>query len=160
MLTVKAELSDSLKLVSVSGYDSGLYLNSPTDCDGTPFRGCSIGYRSNFNAFNQDLRFDYDSGPFKMIVGGFYGRDSITANNTPDFFNALSDVSAAVGLPSSCFNPAGGFNGAGLSLGSLPTGIRATQHFKQVRTSWAIYGEGSYEVTPNDQVHCGSALHH
>jgi iron complex outermembrane receptor protein len=76
VLTVKADLADNLKLVSVSGYDSGLYLNSPTDCDGTPFRGCSIGYRSNFHAYNQDLRFDYDSGPFKMIVGGFYGKMS------------------------------------------------------------------------------------
>jgi iron complex outermembrane recepter protein len=148
VMTVKADLADNLKLVSVSGYDSGLYLQANTDCDATPFRGCSIGYRSNFDAFNQDLRLDYNSGPFKMIVGGFYGKDSITANNVPDFFNSLSDVRAAVGLPASYFNPAGGFNGAGLSATSLPTGIRATQHFKQVRTSWALYGEGSYEISP------------
>ena len=30
----------------------------------------------------------------------------------------------------------------------MPTGITATQHFKQVRKSYAIYGEGSYELTP------------
>ncbi|WP_324741719.1 TonB-dependent receptor [Tsuneonella sp. CC-YZS046] len=158
VLTVKAELTDSLNLTSISGYDSGRYLNSPTDCDGTPFRGCSIGYESNFNAFNQDVRLDYGDGPFKMIVGAYYGRDSITADNRPDFFNSLRDVNAAFGalgaydaIPGgwqSYFNPAGGFNGTALSASSLPTGITATQHFKQVRKSWAIYGEGSFEVTP------------
>ncbi|HMO67717.1 MAG TPA: TonB-dependent receptor, partial [Novosphingobium sp.] len=155
VLTIKADLTDTLKLVSVSGYDSGLYLQANTDCDATPFRGCSIGYRSTFNAFNQDLRLDYGDGPFKMIVGGFYGKDSITARNLPDFFNSLSDVRAAVGLPASWFNPAGNFNGAGLSAASLPTGIRATQNFKQVRTSWALYGEGSYEVTPTVKLTAG-----
>src|SRR3546814_2254158 len=51
-------------------------------------------------------------------------------------------------LPASYFNPGGAFNGAGLSAGSLPTGIRATQHFSQKRTSYAAYGEASYEITP------------
>ncbi len=158
VLTLKAELTDNLNLTSISGYDSGRYLNSPTDCDGTPFRGCSIGYESHFDAFNQDVRLDYGDGPFKMIGGAYYGRDSITADNTPDFFNSLRDVNAAFGslgaydaIPGgwqSYFNPAGGFNGTALSAGSLPTGITATQHFKQVRKSWAIYGEGSFEVTP------------
>lgn len=148
VLTVKAELGNDINLTSTSGYDSGLYVNGPTDCDATPFRGCSIGYRSEFNAFNQDLRIDFGSGPFKGILGAFYGRDEITANNTPDFFNSLSDVRAAVGLPATYFNPAGGFNGAGLSATSLPTGIRATQNFTQIRKSWAIYGEASYELTP------------
>ena len=158
MLTVKADLSDQIKLISTSGYDSGRYLNSPTDCDATPFRGCSIGYESNFNAFNQDLRFDYDGGPFKMILGAFYGRDSITADNKPDFFNSLRDVNAVLGSAGAYdlvpggwqawFNPGGGFSGTALSAASIPTGITATQHFKQVRKSYAIYGEGSYELTP------------
>lgn len=159
VLTIKAELTDELNLTSISGYDSGLYLNSPTDCDATPARLCSIGYKSTFNAFNQDLRLDYGNGPFKLIVGGYYGRDSITANNKPDFFNVLRDVNAALGglgvydlVPGGAagwFNPGGGFSAQGvLSPTSLPTGITATQHFKQVRKSWAIYGEGSYELTP------------
>ncbi|MDT0508439.1 TonB-dependent receptor domain-containing protein [Novosphingobium sp. MMS21-SN21R] len=141
------ELSDNLKLVSITGYDDGLYQQTATDCDASPLRLCSIGYRSGFHAFNQDLRLDYNGGRFKMIVGAYYGKDSVTADNTPDFFNFTSDVRTAVGLPASYFNPGGAFNGAGLSAGSLPTGIRATQHFKQERDSFAIYGEGSFEVT-------------
>jgi iron complex outermembrane receptor protein len=147
VFTADIELSDSLRVVSITGYDSGLYSQSQTDCDATPLRLCSIGYRSSFHAFNQDLRFDYNAGPFKLIVGGYYGRDSVTADNTPDFFNVLSDINKAVGLPSSYFNPGGNFNGTLLSATSLPTGIRGKQHFTQVRTSYAIYGEGSYKLT-------------
>lgn len=142
------ELSDNLKLVSITGYDDGLYQQTATDCDATPLRLCSIGYKSKFHAFNQDVRLDYNGGRFKMIVGAYYGKDTVTADNTPDFFNFTSDVRAAVGLPNTYFNPGGAFNGTALSAGSLPTGIRANQHFKQIRDSYAIYGEGSYEVTP------------
>jgi iron complex outermembrane receptor protein len=149
VFNAKIRLSDHLKLISITGYDSGLYSQTPnTDCDATPLRLCSIGYRSSFHAFNQDVRFDYERGALKFILGGYYGKDSITADNTPDFFNILSDIRNAVGLPSSYFNPAGNFNGTLLSATSLPTGIRATQHFKQERTSYAVYGEGSYKITP------------
>jgi iron complex outermembrane receptor protein len=144
-----------LKLVSITGLDDGLYQQTSTDCDGTPLRLCSIGYKSKFNAFNQDVRFDYNGGAFKVIVGAYYGRDSVTADNTPDFFNFTSDVRAAVGLPASYFNPGGAFNGAGLSAGSLPTGIRGIQHFKQNRESYAAYGEGSFEVTPTFKITAG-----
>lgn len=149
------ELNDRLKLVSITGLDDGLYEQTQTDCDATPMRLCSIGYKSRFHAFNQDVRLDFNGGAFKAIVGAYYGKDSITADNTPDFFNFTSDVRAAVGLPATYFNPGGGFNGTALSAGSLPTGIRATQHFKQERDSYAVYGEGSYEVTPKLKITLG-----
>lgn len=151
----RIELTDTLKLVSITGLDDGLYQQTSTDCDATPLRLCSIGYKSRFHAFNQDLRLDYNGGRFKMIVGAYYGKDTVTADNTPDFFNFLSDVRAAVGLPSTYFNPGGAFNGTALSATSLPTGIRATHHFRQIRDSYAIYGEGSFEVTPKVKVTAG-----
>lgn len=151
----RIELSDRLKLISVSGIDDGLYSQTQTDCDAAPIRLCALGYRSKFSAFNQDIRLDFDGGPFRAIVGAFYGKDKVTADNRPDFFNFLSDVTTAVGLPPSYFNPGGAFNGAGLSAGSLPTGIRATQHFSQKRTSYAAYGEASYEITPALKVTAG-----
>lgn len=155
VLTAKIELNDALKLISITGYDSGLYSQSSTDCDATPMRLCSIGYRSKFHAFNQDVRLDLDADRFKMIVGAYYGKDTVVANNSPDFFNFTSDVRAALGLPATYFNPGGGFNGNGLSATSLPTGIRGTQHFKQDRKSYAIYGEGSYELTETLKVTAG-----
>ncbi len=155
VLTVKAELADRFNLTSITGYDSGLYLQTQTDCDSGPIRLCSNGYKSKFQAFNQDLRLDYSSGPFKLIAGGYYGWDSVTSDNDIDIFNFLSDVRAAVGLPATWFNPAGGFNGTALPAGSVPTGIRGEQHFKQNRKSWAVYGEGSYEITPTLKLTAG-----
>jgi iron complex outermembrane recepter protein len=155
VFTAKIDLADKIKLISISGYDSGLYSQDQTDCDAGPLRACSIGYRSSFNAFNQDVRIDYSGDKFKAIVGAFYGRDSITADNRPDFFNFTSDLRAAVGLPATYFNPGGAFNGAGLSAASLPTGIRALQHFKQVRKSYAFYGEGSYKLTDTIKITAG-----
>src|SRR3546814_16152694 len=87
-------------------------------CSSDLLRLCAIVYRSEFNAFNQDVRFDYDGGPFKAILGAFYGSDQVIADNGPDFFNFLSYVPAALGLPGTSFNPCGAFNGAGLSAGS------------------------------------------
>lgn len=146
VFTAKIDVSDNVKLVSVSGYDSGLYSQLNTDCDATPLRACSIGYKSTFNAFNQDVRIDYSGDRLKFIIGAFYGKDSITASNRPDFFNFLRDVNAAVGSAPGYFNPGGNF-GALMPVGSLPTGITATQNFNQKRTSTAIYGEASFEIT-------------
>jgi iron complex outermembrane receptor protein len=146
VFTAKVTLSDGLKLISVSGFDSGHYEQSSTDCDGTPLSLCAIGYDSVFHAFNQDVRLDYSGGRLKVIGGVFFGADSVTSNNTPNFFNFLSDVNAAVGNPKTYFNPGGNF-GAVLPPGSLPTGIRATEHFRQNRQSGAIYSEGSYQIT-------------
>lgn len=142
------DLTDNLRLISISGYDDGRYFQSSTDCDATPLRLCAISYGSDFEAFNQDVRLQYDGGQFNAIIGGYFGRDEITAFNKPDFFNFASDITAAFGLPTSYFNPGGAFNGAGLSAASLPTGIRAEQSFTQIRKSYAVYGEGNYEITP------------
>jgi iron complex outermembrane recepter protein len=147
VFNAKIRLADNLRLISVTGYDDGKYLQSSTDCDGTPLRLCAIGYGAKFHAFNEDTRLDFTSGKFKLIVGGYYGRDKLHADNHPDFFNFLSDLRAAVGLPDTYFNPGGSFNGTALSATSLPTGIRAVESYDQIRTSYAGYGEGSYQIT-------------
>ncbi len=154
VFNAKIRLNDDLRFISVTDYDDGRYLQSSTDCDGTPLRLCALGYESRFHAFNQDARLDFTHDKFKLIVGGYYGHDALVTDNHPDFFNFLSDVDAAVGLPASYFNP-GGNLGAALPAGSLPTGIRATQHFRQVRTSIAGYGEGSYQITPTIKLTLG-----
>jgi iron complex outermembrane receptor protein len=144
VLTARIAIADDLHLVSISGLDSGEYQQTSTDCDAQPLSLCEIGYDSKFRAFNQDVRLDFVAGPLKIIGGIFYGTDSVTANNTPNFFAFLSDINAAVGNPTTYFNPGGNF-GAALPPGSLPTGVNAREHFRQDRTSKAIYSEGSYE---------------
>jgi iron complex outermembrane receptor protein len=148
VFTGRFTLTDDLKLINITGYDSGLYEQSSTDCDATPLRLCAIGYQSRFEAWNEDARLDYSHGRLKAILGGYFGHDTIVSDNTPDFFNILSDVRSALGLPPSYFNPGGNFNGTLLPATALPTGIRATQHYKQVRESYAVYSEVNYKITP------------
>jgi iron complex outermembrane recepter protein len=159
-LDVRIELADHLKLISLTGYDGGLYQQTQTDCDATPLRMCSIGYNSTFHEFNQDIRLDYSGSRLKSIVGAFYGTDAMDTANTPDFFNFLSDIRAAMGLPASYFNPGGGLNGTALPADALPTGIRATQLYRQVRTSAAIYTESNYAVTPTLKITAGLRFTH
>lgn len=156
VFNAKIRLADDLRLISVTGYDDGRYLQSITECDGTPVRLCAIGYSAKFKAFNQDVRLDYTGGDLKLIVGGYYGRDRIDSDNRPDFFNFLSDVRAAVGLPASYFNPGGAFNGTALSATSLPTGIRARNQSTQIRKSYAVYGEGSYQIAEGLKITAGA----
>jgi len=165
VLRVKGRLADKLDVISVTGYDSGLYYQSPTtDCDGTPYSVCAIGYDSHFKAFNQDVRFDYHPGRLKVIVGGYFGWDKIVTQNTPNFFNFLSDLRNAVGLPTNYFNPGGALtsfctpNNA-IPCG-LPTGIRATQDYTQTRKSLAVYGEASYEITQTIKLTAGLRYTH
>ena len=149
VLTGKFDLSDSVNLTTITGYDEGEYAQLPnTDCDGTPYDFCSIGYQSKFRAFNQDVRINYDADRFNLIVGGYYGYDSITARNRPDFFNFLEPIVAALGFPDDYFDPGGAFGG-------FPSGIRGTQNNKQERRSLAFYTEGKYDVTDTVAVTLG-----
>ena len=69
------------------------------------------GYVASQN-FDKDLAKAKAQEALGWKVDFAYGKDSVTADNTPDFFNFTSDIIAAVGLPKSYFNP-----GAGLPLG-------------------------------------------
>ena len=151
VFNAKIELSDSINLTSISGYDrtrNGLL--PKIDCDGTPYNVCAIGYGTLSKSFNQDLRLDFTTDRFKAIVGAYYGWDKIVANNTPDFYGFLSDVNAAIGNPRTYFNP-----GASLNPAAFPTAIKATQDYTQERKSYAIYGEASYEVTDTIKITAG-----
>jgi len=147
-LTADIAINENTNIIALIGFDSGLYEQLPTtDCDGSPLALCTIGYDSEFDAFNIDLRINYESDRFNLIVGAFYGEDSLESNNRPNFFNFTRDVNAALGLPPTYFNPGGAFNGAGLSAVSTPTGITAIQSFEQDRDSYAFYAEANWDLT-------------
>lgn len=151
VLNAKFELSDSVNLTSITGYDKTRYgLLPKIDCDGTPFNVCAIGYASLSKSFNQDLRLDFSTDRFKGIVGLYYGWDKIVTNNTPDFYGFLSDVNAAIGNPKTYFNPAGLGREAGMA-----TALKAKQDYTQERKSYAIYGEASYEITDTVKITAG-----
>ncbi|MGB7405705.1 MAG: TonB-dependent receptor, partial [Pacificimonas sp.] len=99
-LTINANISDTLTLTSITGYDESSYQLSPFDCDGSPNDVCAIRYFSESTNLNQDLRLSYDNGDnFRFIVGGYYGVDKIDTVNEPDFFGFLRPLLQGAGVP-------------------------------------------------------------
>lgn len=105
-LNIKWEATDALTITSITGYDTGKYLNNPDDCDGGPADLCSIGFTSKSKNFNQDLRFSYSKGPLNVIAGLYYGKDTVKTVNYPDFFGVLRPLLLGAGLPGSFNNAA------------------------------------------------------
>jgi iron complex outermembrane receptor protein len=140
--TIHFDLTDTLTLTNITGYDSGRYAQvGRTDCDGTPISACSIGYDSHFEAINQDVRVNYTSNRLRGIVGFYYGWDQIRTRNTPNFYNFLDAIPHAA----TDFNPGGLLPVPPFS--AVPTGVEGVQRFRQTRKSWALYGEASFDVT-------------
>lgn len=105
-LNIKWDVSDQFSVTSITGYDTGDYINNPDDCDGGPADLCSIGLTSTSKNFNQDLRFSYSNDRLDIIAGLYYGRDKVKSVNYPDFFGALRPLLLGAGLPGSYNNAA------------------------------------------------------
>ncbi|WP_232003374.1 TonB-dependent receptor [Sphingopyxis sp. FD7] len=103
-LNISAELSDSLTLTSITGYDWGKYRNSPFDCDGSPNDVCALRYNSTSRNFNQDLRFSFNTDKLNLIAGLYYGKDTIKTRNEIDFFGVLEPLLRGAGVGNSFFN--------------------------------------------------------
>ncbi|MBW8811805.1 MAG: TonB-dependent receptor [Caulobacterales bacterium] len=105
-LNVAYELSDSVTLTSITGYDTGKYRNSPFDCDGSPNDVCSLRYFSSSKNFNQDLRVNYRSDRLTVVAGLYYGVDKVRTHNEIDFFGVLRPLLLGAGVPGGFFNAA------------------------------------------------------
>lgn len=103
-LSIAVELTDTLSVTSITGYDYGRYRNSPFDCDGSPNDVCALRYNSNSKNFNQDVRFNFSDGPLNLVAGLYYGEDTIDTRNEIDFFGVLEPVLRSFGIGNSFFN--------------------------------------------------------
>ncbi|UKK84451.1 TonB-dependent receptor [Sphingopyxis sp. BSN-002] len=103
-LNIAVDLSDTLSLTSITGYDTGKYRNSPFDCDGSPNSVCALRYNSVSKNFNQDLRLNYKGDRLNLVAGLYYGVDKIDTRNEIDFFGVLKPILLGAGAPSSFFN--------------------------------------------------------
>ena len=103
-LNVAYDISDSLSVTSITGFDRGTYRLSPFDCDGSPNDLCALRYNSTSTNFNQDLRFNYKSDKLNLVAGVYYGKDTIKTRNEIDFFGVLVPLLRSFGIPNSFFN--------------------------------------------------------
>ncbi|MFW2830088.1 TonB-dependent receptor [Sphingomonas sp. ID0503] len=112
------ELSDALKLTSITNYGGGKQ-NLTQAADGSPLDVLDITWRSNFRQFSEEARLNYEGDSLKLVAGGFYGWDRTVTRNT---FNIGGAIAPGVN---------GGFD----------------QTYRQVRRSYAIFAQGDYDLT-------------
>ena len=118
-LNVAYEISPSLTLTSITSYDGGKQ-NLQQAADGSPLDILDINWRSDFRQFSEEFRVNYEGDRWNLVAGAFYGEDRTTTDNT---FNIGSAIAPGVN---------GGF----------------FQHYRQERTSWAIFAQSDFDLTP------------
>ena len=116
--TIAYEFSPKLTFTSITSRDGGKQ-NPQQAADGSPLDVLDINWRSSFQQFSEEARFNYSADKLKLVAGGFYGWDQVTTDNTFNIGQALGP------------NVNGGF----------------FQHYRQVRRSYAVFAQGDYDLT-------------
>ncbi|MFW2853203.1 TonB-dependent receptor [Sphingomonas sp. TX0543] len=112
-------LSDTLTFTSITSRDGGSQ-NLQQAADGSPLDVLDINWRSKYDQFSEEARFNYASGGLTLVGGGFYGWDKVVTDNTFNIGSAL---------------------GPGVNGGFF-------QHYRQERRSYALFTQGDYKLTP------------
>ena len=116
--TIAYEFSSRLTFTSITSRDGGKQ-NLQQAADGSPLDVLDINWRSNFQQFSEEARFNYNGERLKLVGGGFYGYDRVVTDNTFNIGQALGP------------NVNGGF----------------FQHYRQDRRSYAVFAQGDYDLT-------------
>ncbi|WP_294138304.1 TonB-dependent receptor [Sphingomonas sp.] len=117
-VTIAYEFSPRLTFTSITSRDGGKQ-NLQQAADGSPLDVLDINWRSNFQQFSEEARFNYNGDKLKLVGGGFYGYDRVVTDNT---FNIGQALGPTVN---------GGF----------------FQHYRQNRRSYAVFAQGDYDLT-------------
>jgi len=112
-------LSPSVTLTSITSYDGGS-IDMGQNADGAPVDILYITWKSNFRQFGEEARINYASDRIKAVAGVTYGWDRTISDNNFSIASAL---------------------GAGVNGGFF-------QHFRQSRSSIAVFAQGDYLLTP------------
>ena len=118
--TIAYELSPSLSFTTITSRDGGSQLIEQA-ADGAPIDILDVAWKSKYQQFSQEARFNYGADGLNLVGGVFYGWDRVVTDN--DF---------AIG---SVFGP--GANGGFF------------QHYRQERRSYALFAQGDYELAPS-----------
>lgn len=116
--TIAYEVSPTLTFTSITSRDGGKQ-DLQQAADGSPLDILDINWRSEFQQFSEEARFNYNGDRLNLVAGGFYGWDEVTTDNT---FNIGQAIAPTVN---------GGF----------------FQHYRQTRRSYAVFAQGDYDLT-------------
>ena len=132
-LTGNVEISDVLKLTSITSYDKGkLFLFE--DTDGQDVRIFEVSYDADATQWTQDLRLTSDlAGPANFILGGYFSHERVF-NSSATYIFADTDFDGVPGITGA--DCAGGF----------PLACVFTNRFDQKKKSAALYGDASFKA--------------
>jgi len=116
--TIAYDVSPTVVFTSITSRDGGKQ-NLQQAADGSPLDILDINWRSSFQQFSEEARFNYNGTRLKLVGGGFYGWDEVITDNR---FNIGQAIAPSVN---------GGF----------------FQHYRQVRRSYAVFAQGDYDLT-------------
>lgn len=125
--TIAYDVSPTLVFTSITSRDGGKQ-NLQQAADGSPLDILDINWRSSFQQFSEEARFNYNGTKLKLVGGGFYGWDEVITDNR---FNIGQAIAPTVN---------GGF----------------FQHYRQVRRSYAVFAQGDYDLTERLSVTLGA----
>jgi iron complex outermembrane receptor protein len=146
-LTATFTLPHDLKLISVSSWDKGS-LTVPEDTDGSHLQVLSIDYSANVEQVAEDIRIQSNgAGPFNFTLGAYYNRERLTNATSEAFYNDLDVNLDGVLNVEDCID-------------GLPLGCRFANSFRQIKTSWAIYGDSAYALTDQLKMRVGLRYSH
>lgn len=140
-MNVDYQIGDNWSITSVTGYTDSKY-NLDIDNDATPQDVYFIFYRATGKDFSQDFRVNYDSDNVRALLGVYYGNDTIDNNNVVLAYNVLPDALA-------------GSNPADWAPG-ITNSFNVEFGFKQKRKTFAIYGEGTVNLTEKLELTAGA----
>ena len=117
---ISYELTPELSFTSITSRDGGSQFLQQA-ADGAPTDFLDLTYKSNFQQFSEEARFNYGNDGLNLVGGFFYGWDQIKTHNVVGINDAL---------------------GAGVDGGF-------DQVYRQTRRSYAVFAQGDYEIVPN-----------
>lgn len=133
-LTGTIDLSDTLAITSVTSWDKGR-LKFYEDTDGTATQLLEIPYTDRATQFAQDLRLTSDfSGPLNFILGAYFNREKVYNETT---FEIAKDVDV----------DGNGVIDVDDCVAGLPLACLFRNSFDQVKKSYALYSDISFDVT-------------
>jgi len=128
------DIGDDLAITSVTAWDKGHY-RYREDADGQAVELLELSAVDRAEQFSQDLRLTSDfAGPFNFILGAYYNREDVFNANTleigkgfdSDGAPGITFMDCAVGLPLACI---------------------FSNSFDQLKKSYALYSDASFELS-------------
>ena len=156
-LTANWKMSDRYSLTSITSWDQGKLFN-PEGTDGAAIDIWKISYLGKTRQVTQDLRLSTNGdGALNYIVGAYYQHEIIYNATENQIFNFLDYNGDGALNYQDCVNSSNDGYAAGFFIN---LSCRYSNSFDQIRNSWAVYSDGSYQLSDRFKLRAGLRYNH